>query len=118
MHKLILASLAAVLLTGLPARADQVTGTIIALDVVEQQLVLGDGSVYTLPKSVAAAKLALGSKVEGDLHIVRRYQHGDRGRWGEVAGNILVKEAEIGLGWGRGRNETELRSASCYRQPG
>jgi hypothetical protein len=63
MHKLILASLAAVLLTGLPARADQVTGTIIALDVVEQQLVLGDGSVYTLPKSVAAAKLALGSKV-------------------------------------------------------
>jgi hypothetical protein len=31
--------------------------------VVEQQLVLGDGSVYTLPKSVAAAKLALGSKV-------------------------------------------------------
>jgi hypothetical protein len=40
------------------------TGSIIALDVVEQQLVLGDGSVYTLLKSVAAARLMLGSKVK------------------------------------------------------
>jgi len=64
MRKSILASAAAVLLTCLPAQAAQITGSIIALDVLEQQLVLGDGSVYTLPTSVAAATLALGSNVK------------------------------------------------------
>jgi hypothetical protein len=64
MRKSILASAAAVLLTCLPAQAAEITGSIIALDGVEQELVLGDGSVYTLPKSVAAAKLVLGSKVK------------------------------------------------------
>ena len=64
MRKSILASAAAVLLICLPAQAAQITGSIIALDVLEQQLVLSDGSVYTLPKSVAAAKLVLGSTVK------------------------------------------------------
>jgi hypothetical protein len=64
MRKSILAPAAAVLLTCLPAQAAQITGSIIALDVLEQQLVLGDGSIYTLPKSVAAAKLELGWKVK------------------------------------------------------
>jgi hypothetical protein len=64
MRKSILAPAAAVLLTCWPAQAAQITGSIIALDVLEQQLVLGDGSVYTLPKSVAAAKLSLGWKVK------------------------------------------------------
>jgi uncharacterized protein DUF1344 len=63
MRESILASAAAVLLTCLPAQAAQITGSIIALDVLEQQLVLDDGSIYTLPKSVAVGKLALGSKV-------------------------------------------------------
>jgi Protein of unknown function (DUF1344) len=64
MRKSILAPAAAVLLTCLPAQAAQITGSIIALDVLEQQLVLGDGSIYALPKSVAAAKLVLGWKVK------------------------------------------------------
>ena len=64
MRKSTLAPAAAVLLTCWPAQAAQITGSIIALDVLEQQLVLGDGSVYTLPKSVAAAKLVLGWKVK------------------------------------------------------
>ena len=63
MRKSALTSAAAVLLTSLPAQAAQITGSIIALDVLDQQVVLGDGSVYALPKSVAAAKLVLGSKV-------------------------------------------------------
>ena len=64
MRKSLLALAAAVLLTCLPAQAAQITGSIIALDVLGQQVVLGDGSVYSLPKSVAAAKLALGSTVK------------------------------------------------------
>ena len=64
MRKSILLAAAAVLLTALPSHAAQITGSIIALDVLEQQLVLGDGSIYTLPKSVAAASLVLGSKVK------------------------------------------------------
>ena len=64
MLKSVLTSAALVLLPCLPAHAAQITGSIIALDVIEQQLVLDDGSVYTLPKSVAAARLALGSKVK------------------------------------------------------
>ena len=50
-------------LTCVPARATEITSTIIALYVVDQQVVLADGSIYALPKSIAAARLALGSKV-------------------------------------------------------
>jgi uncharacterized protein DUF1344 len=64
MRKLLLASAATVLLTCLPAQAAQITGSIIAIDVLGEQVVLGDGSVYALPKSVGAAKLALGSTVK------------------------------------------------------
>ena len=59
----ILIAAAAVSLTSVPARAAEITSTIIALDVVDQQVVLADGSIYALPKSIAAARLALGSKV-------------------------------------------------------
>ena len=64
MRKSLLTSAATVLLTCLPAQAAQITGSIIALDVLRQQVVLGDGSVYALPTSVGAAKLVLGSKVK------------------------------------------------------
>jgi len=64
MRKFILASATAILVVCSPAQAAQITGSIIAIDVLDQQFVLGDGSIYSLPKSVAAAKLALGSTVK------------------------------------------------------
>ena len=67
MRKSILAAVAGVLFACLPTQAAEITGSIIAWDVWEQQLVLGDGSVYTLPKSVAVAKLAVGWKVRVTL---------------------------------------------------
>jgi len=63
MYKALLASVAVALLFCAPAQAARITGSIIALDVLEQRLVLGDGSVYELPKSLGAAKLSLGWKV-------------------------------------------------------
>jgi len=35
-----------------------------ALDVVLQQFMLSDGSIYVLPKSISSSKLTLGSKVK------------------------------------------------------
>ena len=48
----------------LGARADQVTDTIMAIDVVLNQLMLTNGEVYVFPKSFPVSKLAIGSKVK------------------------------------------------------
>jgi hypothetical protein len=64
MRKSTLAWATGMLLTCLPAYAAQITGTIIALDDLGQQLVLGDGSIYSLPRWLGAATLVLGSKVK------------------------------------------------------
>jgi len=53
-----------VLLTCSQARAEQITGAIMAIDVVLQQIMLSDGGVYTLPKSVPASRLTIGTKVK------------------------------------------------------
>jgi hypothetical protein len=64
MRKSIIAAAAAVLVSLSPAHADQITGTIMAIDVVLHQIMLSDGAVYGLPKSVAASRLTIGSKVK------------------------------------------------------
>jgi hypothetical protein len=64
MRKSILAAATAVVATFSSARADQVTDTILAIDVVLHQIMLSNGEVYSVPKSVPISKLAIGSKVK------------------------------------------------------
>jgi hypothetical protein len=64
MRESIVAAAAAIFATLSPAGADQITGTIMAVDVVLHQFMLSDGAVYSLPKSVPAARLTIGSKVK------------------------------------------------------
>jgi len=64
MRKSILVATIAVFVTLSEARADQVTDTIMAIDVVLNQLMLTNGEVYVFPKSFPVSKLAIGSKVK------------------------------------------------------
>jgi predicted RNA-binding protein (virulence factor B family) len=50
-------------LTVFQARADQVSGSIAAIDTIGQQIMLDHGTILTLPKSEKAQSFRLGEKV-------------------------------------------------------
>jgi hypothetical protein len=64
MRESFIAAAAAIFATLAPARADQITGTIMAVDPILHQFMLSDGVVYGLAKSVPASRLTIGSKVK------------------------------------------------------